>query len=156
MIAMDGAEALAQLRAGRIDALVSVAGHPLRLLRDGVKLQDGLTLVPVTAPAILDEYAATEIPARTYPWQPNAVPTVAVTALLVVHDAGGRHCATIGRFARRIVEGLDWLVENGHPYWKRVDLQRPVKGWEQHDCVRQYVERSTDARFGEEHIQLLR
>src|SRR5262249_18139519 len=94
MIAMDGAEALAQLRAGRIDAMVAVAGHPVRLFRDGVKSQDGLALVPITAPAILEAYAATEIPAGTYPWQPNAVPTVAVTALLVVHDAGGRHCAT--------------------------------------------------------------
>jgi TRAP transporter TAXI family solute receptor len=145
MIAMDGAEALAQLRAGRIDAIVLVAGHPVRLLRDGVKLQDGLALVPVTAPAILDAYAATEIPAGTYAWQPNAVSTVAVTALLVVHDAGRRHCASIGRFAQHVMEGLGWLMENGHPYWKRVDLQRPVKGWEQYDCVRQYADRSTTA-----------
>ena len=146
MITMDGAQALAHLRAGRIDAMVSVAGHPVRLLRDAVKLQDGLALVPVTAPAILDAYAATEIPAGTYPWQPNAVPTVAVTALLVVHDAGRRHCATIGRLAQHVVEGLGWLVENGHPYWKRVDLQRPVKGWEQYDCVRQCcADRSTGA-----------
>jgi TRAP transporter TAXI family solute receptor len=140
MIAMDGAEALAHLRAGRIDAMVSVAGHPVRLLHDGVTLQDDLALVPVTAPAILDAYAATEIPAGMYPWQPNAVPTVAVTALLVVYDAGRRHCATIGRLAHHVVEGLGWLVENGHPYWKRVDLQRPIKGWEQYDCVRQYAE----------------
>jgi uncharacterized protein len=145
MIAMDGAEALAQLRAGRIDAMVPVAGHPVRLLRDGVKSQDGLALVPITAPAILDAYAATEIPADTYPWQSNAVPTVAVTALLVVHDAGGRHCATIGRFARHVAEGLGWLVENGHPYWKLVNLQRPVKGWEQDDCVRQYADSLTSA-----------
>jgi uncharacterized protein len=142
MITMDGAQALAHLRAGRIDAMVSVAAHPVRLLRDAVKLDDGLAFVPVTAPAILDAYAATEIPAGTYPWQPNAVPTVAVTALLVAHDAGRHHCATIGRFAQIVVEGLPWLVKNGHPYWKRVDLQRSVKGWEQYDCVRQYASTS--------------
>jgi TRAP transporter TAXI family solute receptor len=141
IIAMDGAQAVAQLRAGQIDAIVSVAGSPLRLLRDAVKLQDGLALVPVTAPAILDVYAATEIPAGTYPWQPNAVSTVAVTALLVVHDADRRHCATIRRVAEHVVKGLGWLVQNGHPYWKHVDLQRPITGWEQDDCVQQYAGR---------------
>lgn len=105
-------------------------------LRDAVRVQDHLALVPVTARAILDAYVATEIPAGTYPWQPNPVPTVAVTALLVAHDAGRRHCATIGLLAQHVVAGLGWLVKNGHPYWKRVDLARPVRGWEQYDCVR--------------------
>jgi uncharacterized protein len=141
IIAMDGAQAIAQLRAGQIHALVSVAGPPVRLLRDVVKQQDGLALVPVTAPAILEAYAATEIAAGTYPWQPNAVPTVAVTALLVVRDADRRHCAVIRRVAEHVVKGLAWLVQNGHPYWKRVDLQRPIKGWEQDDCVQQYAGR---------------
>jgi len=134
MITMDEVQALAHLRAGRIDAMVSVVGHPMRLLREGVRLQDNLALLPVTAPAILDAYAATEIRAGTYPWQPNAVATVAVTALLIVHDADGRHCAMIGRLAQRVVEGLGWLLENGHPYWKRVDLERPVTGWQRYDC----------------------
>ena len=136
IVAMDGAEALAHLRAGRIDAMISVAGHPVGLLRDAVRVQDHLALVPVTARAILDTYVATEIPAGTYPWQPNPVPTVAVTALLVAHDAGRHHCATIGLLAQHVVAGLGWLVKNGHPYWKRVDLARPVRGWEQYDCVR--------------------
>jgi TRAP transporter TAXI family solute receptor len=136
MVAIDGAEALAQLRAGRIDAMVYVAAAPLRLLRDGVKPREGLALVPVTAPAILDGYAATEIPAGTYPWQPAAVPTVAVTAVLVAHDPGRRYCEAIGQFAQHVVAGLGWLVTNGHPYWQRVDIQRRINGWEQYDCVR--------------------
>jgi TRAP transporter TAXI family solute receptor len=139
MITIDGAEALAQLRAGRIDAMVYVAGRPLRLLRDAVKPADAFVLVPVTSPAILDAYAPSEIPAGTYPWQSTAVPTVAVTALLVAHDPGRRYCETIGQVARHVIAGLGWLVNNGHPYWKRVDVQRPVKGWEPYDCVRDYV-----------------
>ena len=138
MITMDAADALAQLRAGRIDAMVYVAARPVRLLRDAVKPRDGFVLVPVTAPAILDAYAASEIPAGTYPWQPTAVSTVAVTALLVAHDPGRRYCDMIGQFAQHVLVGLSWLVNNGHPYWRRVDVQRPVRGWEQYDCVRDY------------------
>ena len=139
IVATDGAEALTQLRAGRIDAMIYVAGHPVGLLRDGVTRGDGLALVPVTAPPIVDAYATTEIPAGTYLWQPAAVRTVAVKAVLVTHDPGRRHCETIGRFAQYVIAGLGWLVENGHPYWKRVDVEQPVKGSEQYDCVRDYV-----------------
>ena len=30
-------------------------------------------------------------------------------------------------------------LQNGHPKWKAVDLNYPLKGWEQYDCVRKYV-----------------
>jgi hypothetical protein len=31
------------------------------------------------------------------------------------------------------------LVKNGHPKWKSVDLDAPLKGWEQYDCVAKYT-----------------
>ena len=34
---------------------------------------------------------------------------------------------------------MDWLAKNGHPKWKAVDLNFPLKGWEQYDCVRKYL-----------------
>jgi hypothetical protein len=37
---------------------------------------------------------------------------------------------------------LEWLRANGHPKWKSVDLNAPVKGWEQYDCVRKYLQPS--------------
>jgi hypothetical protein len=139
LIAMDGPEAVDSLRAGLIDAMVAVAGRPVRLLREAVKSSDRLSLVPITTPAILEAYTATEIPARTYPWQPTAVRTVAVKALLLTYDPDRRHCEIIGRFAQHVVAGLGWLAKNGHPYWKRVDIEQPVKGWQQYDCVSQYA-----------------
>jgi hypothetical protein len=36
---------------------------------------------------------------------------------------------------------MDWLVKNGHPKWKAVDLDFPLKGWEQYDCVARYVKK---------------
>ena len=34
---------------------------------------------------------------------------------------------------------MEWLIKNGHPKWKAVDLDYPLKGWEQYDCVPQYL-----------------
>jgi hypothetical protein len=36
---------------------------------------------------------------------------------------------------------MDWLRENGHPKWNFVDLEFPLKGWEQYDCVKKYLAR---------------
>jgi uncharacterized protein len=34
---------------------------------------------------------------------------------------------------------MDWLITNGHPKWKSVDLEYPLRGWEQYDCVRRHL-----------------
>jgi TRAP transporter TAXI family solute receptor len=143
MVATDGGDALAELRAGRIDAMVSVVGQPVARFRD-ITPEDDLALLPITTPAIVDAYEAVEIPAGTYGWQPAPVRTVAVKAVLVTRATDRSDCETIGRVAQHIATGMDWLVKNGHPQWKRVDLERPVKGWQQYDCVRKSVGRPAD------------
>jgi len=40
---------------------------------------------------------------------------------------------------------LDWLKKNGHQKWKAVDLDFPLKGWEQYDCVRKYLKATARA-----------
>jgi TRAP transporter TAXI family solute receptor len=144
MVATDGGEALAQLKAGRIDAIVSVIGRPVARFRD-IKPEDNLVLLPITTQAILDRYDAAEIPGETYGWQSAPLSTVAVKAVLVTYEVNRRDCEMIGRVAQQIASGMDWLVKNGHPQWKRVDLERAVKGWEQYDCVRKYAGQPADA-----------
>jgi TRAP transporter TAXI family solute receptor len=139
MVPIDAAEAVTQLKAGRIDAMVYVAGQPVGLLQQQVKADDGLALIPISNKSILEAYAAAEIPADAYEWQTTAVSTVAVKAVLVAVDARGRECESVGRFAQQVTAGLDWLTKHGHPKWKRVDLEAPLKGWEQYDCVRKYA-----------------
>src|SRR5205823_14465005 len=75
--------ALAELRAGRIDARFFVAGYPVRLLAEGVAAADNLVLVPITNKDIAEFYPSVTIPANTYAWQPEPVQTVAVKAVLV-------------------------------------------------------------------------
>jgi hypothetical protein len=36
---------------------------------------------------------------------------------------------------------MDWLMKNGHPRWKQVELDRPLVGWEQYDCVQKHLAR---------------
>ncbi|MFZ1954929.1 MAG: TRAP transporter substrate-binding protein, partial [Desulfobacterales bacterium] len=68
-----------------------------------------------------------------------AVETVAVKAVLISYDFKRFHCENVGRMAKLIYENRDWLIQNGHPKWKSVDLNYPLKGWEQYGCVKKYL-----------------
>ena len=145
MVNIDTDEALAQLKAGRIDAMFYVAGAPVKLLAEGVSDADDLKLVPVTNKSVLEFYPNVEIPANTYRWAPKPLPTVAVKSVLVSFDFRRLDCDNVGRFAQILASNTGWLIENGHPKWKSVNLEYPLKGWEQYDCVRKYVARTTVA-----------
>jgi TRAP transporter TAXI family solute receptor len=145
MLPVDAPEALGQLKAGRIDALVYVASQPVALFQRQVRPEDGLALIPIVSKSILDVYAAAEIPAEAYGWHATPVSTVAVKAVLVSSDTHAQDCELIGRFARQIAGGFEWLTQHGHPKWKRVDLSAPLRGWEQYDCVRKYVGKPAEA-----------
>ena len=133
-------EALAQLKAGKIDAMFYVAGAPVKLFTEDVTAADGLSLVPITSKSILDFYPAVEIPANTYSWQTQPVSTVAVKAVLMSYDFRGNNCQNVGKLGKIVHENIGWLRANGHPKWKSVDLNAPVKGWEQYDCVRTAIQ----------------
>src|SRR4029077_723414 len=141
MVPIDTDEALAELKAGRIDAMFSVAGSPVKLLSEKVTAEDGLALIPITNKSILEFYPAAEIPAGTYAWQQTPVQTAAVKAVLVSFDFRQRDCDLIGRFAQALSTNTEWLLKNGHPKWKAVDLDFPLKGWDQYDCVAKHVRR---------------
>ena len=139
MVPIDTGEALAELKAGRIDAMFYVAGYPVKLLKDDVAEKDGLELIPITNKSITEFYPSADIPANVYEWQRTAVSTVAVKAVLVSFDFRRKDCDNVGRFAQTMSRQMSWLVQNGHPKWKVVDLNYPLKGWEQYDCVRKYL-----------------
>jgi len=139
MVLIDTGEALAELKAGRIDAMFYVAGYPVKLLKDDVSEKDGLELIPISNKSITEFYPRADIPANVYEWQRSAVNTVAVKAVLVSFDFRRKDCDNVGRFAQTMSRQMNWLLQNGHPKWKVVDLNYPLKGWEQYDCVRKYL-----------------
>ncbi|HET7378898.1 MAG TPA: TAXI family TRAP transporter solute-binding subunit [Gaiellales bacterium] len=139
MVPIDTEEALAALKAGRIDAMFYVAGFPVRLLKDDVAESDQLALIPISSKSIVEFYPRAEIPGGTYAWQPTTVSTVAAKAVLVSFDFRRKDCDNVGRLAQMVASHVDWLQKNGHPKWKAVDLNYPLRGWEQYDCVRKYL-----------------
>lgn len=137
-LAVGTVDALSMLKAGSIDAMFYVAGFPVALFSEQVTVGDGLHIVPIGNKSITEFYPVAQIPAGTYPWQSQAVSTVAVKAVLVSFDFRRITCDQVGKFANIVYDNLDWLKQNGHPKWKSVDLDYPLKGWEQYDCVKKY------------------
>ena len=136
MIAIGTDDALAQLKVGEIDAMFYVAGYPVKLFREDVTEEDGLALIPILNERIVEFYPRAEIPANTYQWQPETIKTAAVKAVLVSYNFRRANCGYVGRFAKILKENIDWLRMNGHQKWKSVDLNYPLRGWEQYDCVK--------------------
>ena len=148
MVPIDTQEALTELKAGRIDAMFYVAGYPVKLLKEDVTEKDQLAVIPILNKSIVEFYPNAEIPAGTYAWQPTAVSTVAAKAVLVSFDFRRKDCDTVGKFAQVMASRQDWLQKNGHPKWKAVDLNYPLRGWEQYDCVRKYLGRGEASTTG--------
>jgi TRAP transporter TAXI family solute receptor len=136
MVTVGTTDALEQLKAGTVDAMFYVAGYPVKLFSEQISDADNLHVVPIENQAIVDFYPEGEIPAATYSWQPEPVNTVAVKAVLVSYDFRNANCRNVGRFATLLHDNLEWLKENGHQKWHSVDLEYPLKGWEQYDCVK--------------------
>ena len=130
-------QALALLKEGKIDAMFYVAGQPVKLFNESITSEDNLKVIPITNQKAVEFYPKTEIPSGVYPWQNEAVDTIAVKAVLISYNFRNYYCEQVGRMAQIISENMDWLVKNGHPKWKSVDLDYPLKGWEQYDCVQQ-------------------
>ena len=126
MVPIDTDEALAALKAGRIDAMFFVAGLPVRLLAEGVTAADGLALVPITNKDIAEFYPRATIAGNAYGWQPSPVETVAVKAVLVSFDFRKNDCENVGKFAQIVSNNIEWLTKNGHPKWKALTEPRVV------------------------------
>jgi uncharacterized protein len=148
MVYIDTGEALSELKAGRIDAMFYVAGSPVRLFTENVGEADGLALIPISNKNVTEFYPTVEIPAKTYGWQAKAVPTVAVKAVLISFDFRRGDCDNIGKFAQIVSANMSWLVKNGHLKWKSVNLDAPLKGWEQYDCVKKYLDKRPPSAGG--------
>ena len=139
MVPIDTTEALNELKAGRIDAMFYVAGYPVKLFTEQVKPSDGLALVPILNKTVLEFYEKVDVPADTYAWQTTAVTTAAIKAVLISFDFRRGDCESVGRLAKLVAGNMEWLVTNGHPKWKSVDLDYSLRGWEQYDCVRKQL-----------------
>ena len=139
MVAIGTEQALAQLKAGKIDAMFYVAGYPVKLFKENVTIQDGLSVIPILDKSVTEFYPSAKIPPNTYAFQMEEVSTIAVKAVLISFDFRTTHCDNVGKFAKMISDNFEWLRKNGHPKWNQVDLNFALKGWEQYDCVQKLL-----------------
>lgn len=144
MVTIGAGDALAQLKAGTVDAMFYVAGYPVKLFSEQISDTENLQLIPIQNQAIVDFYPESKIPGSTYSWQTDTVDSVAVKSALVSYNFRNTHCRNVGRFGVLLKDNLQWLKENGHPKWNSVDLDYPLKGWEQYDCVRNKLQKTSE------------
>ncbi|BCL61550.1 C4-dicarboxylate ABC transporter substrate-binding protein [Desulfomarina profundi] len=136
-------DALQALKEGTVDAMFYVAGYPVKLLSSEITAEDNLSLLSILDKEIINFYPQTTIPAETYSWQQEDVPTVAVKAVLISFNFRYANCQNVGRAGQLIYENMDWLKQHGHPKWLAVDLNYPLKGWQQYDCVKKRLVHSS-------------
>lgn len=153
-----------QLILGKIDAVFYVAGKPVELFeplaamaadnsqpetQKAVSQLHFLSIDPITAPAVFNEYEKSSIGPRDYPWLSTDVPVAAVRAVLVSFDFSSRHneyfkqrCEQLRKLGKAVRDNLVELQKgkdhpnNFHSKWKEVtfDSNIVVPGWNFDRC----------------------
>ncbi|MEZ5791995.1 MAG: TAXI family TRAP transporter solute-binding subunit [Nitratireductor sp.] len=137
-LAISSADALPKLMSGEIDALFYVAGAPAALFSD-VRIDGSqLHLLDLSEPQLRAAYLASEIPSGTYPFQPEAVSTIAVKAVLMTFDFTpeksdyhAESCKATADLSHLLLENLERLRATGHARNAgRMSTSRPLPpGW---------------------------
>lgn len=161
LLYLSPAQAVTAVLTGEADAMIYVAGKPVKLFSNLEKLQskpeyEGLTenvhFVSLDDPKMLEEYEAGKIDSTDYPWFGESIPTIAVKALMISFDFSSRRngyyvqrCRQLSVLGRTIRENIDGLKQTGHPKWQEVDLDREDIGiWELDACSRSVEKKDVD------------
>jgi TRAP transporter TAXI family solute receptor len=134
---------------GDIDAVIFVAGKPVRLFKnlEDLSLPENkqyapmmaeLHFVPLDNPKMLEEYKPASITHADYSFVKDDVKTIAVQAVLISYDFSSgnkKRCELLGALAKNIRDNLPELKEKGHPKWKEVNLDADTGIWKKDACA---------------------
>jgi uncharacterized protein len=145
---------------GEADAMVYVAGKPVKLFTTFRELQNNpqyaplvqaVHFVPLTHERMLQEYVASTIAPDDYEWLSETTPTVAVKAVLISFDFSRRinpyyrqRCEELGKLGGVIRDNFAELQRTGHPKWQEVELDQEIGIWKRDTCSHT-VQRPTPA-----------
>jgi len=151
-------EAVTGVLMGEVDAMIYVAGKPVKLFSNLDKLKsdpsyarmlENVHFVPMSDTKMLQEYVSSEIVAGDYGWFDKTIPTIAVKAVLISYDFSNSsdsyrlmRCRQLGQLGQVIRENIGDLKQNGHPKWKEVNLEENVGLWKADSCSRSRSETS--------------
>lgn len=150
-LTIDATASLAALLAGQIDAFFYVAGAPTKLFQSEDIDSSRFHLLPLKDSTLQAVYVPSQLPAGTYPFQPDAVDLVAVKAVMMTFDYTPRRnayhresCKAVSDLVNIVLTNFDQLQETGHPKWKNVQLNDIPPGWDISDCVNQGLDANYD------------
>lgn len=139
------------LLAGDLDAFMYVAGLPTSVFSSPELDTGEWHMVPIDDPTLEAVYQPSTIPAATYPFEDDAVRTVAARSVLVTYEYDPsrsayhrRSCEAVSDIAHLVSTSLEELRETGHPAWQTVDLDAVPAGWEVSACAAEGLEPDYD------------
>src|SRR5690606_26598344 len=85
-VLLNAGPGLEALLADEVDALFSVAGAPPPIFDSPEIDPERFHLLPIANPTLQQVYVPAEVPAGTYPFQPDPVELIAVKAVLMTYE----------------------------------------------------------------------
>jgi TRAP transporter TAXI family solute receptor len=146
------ADAVKELAAGDIDAIIHVGGAPIPLL-SGVQSAD-LHFIPVElTPDLAQTYLPSGLTHDEYPNLVSAdqkqVPTVAIGDVFAVYnwDPNTERGKNVARLVAVFFERFDELMAPGHhPKWKNVEPSAEVPGWRRFAAAQAWLDERKKVR----------
>ncbi len=148
---LNDADAIQKLKAGDIDATITVTGKPAPVL---AALNDttGLKLLPVPyAKSLEDAYYPGTLTHEDYPQLipvGGRVDTVSVCAVLVSFNwpSDSVRYAKIAKFVDRFFSNFDaFLAAPRHPKWREVNFAATLEGWKRSPLSQAWIDRAKAA-----------
>lgn len=139
----------ADLKAGKLDALIRCAGKPLSFVKD-IPANSGLHLIPIPfSEKLADYYTLSELTSEHYPnlIQPGqTVDTIGVPTVLAVYNwpKNTYRYKRVERFVERMFQNWDKFHNPAfHPSWNDVNLAATVPGWNRFDVAERMLRQAS-------------
>jgi TRAP transporter TAXI family solute receptor len=144
------AQGVVSVLKGEIDAVLFVAGKPVRLFKnlEDLTLPENQKFAPMLAnthflaldnPKMLEEYKPASITHADYNFVTDAVRTIAVQAVMISYDFSDtgtrKRCNALASLTKMLRAGLPALKEKGHPKWKEINLDADTGIWKKDVCA---------------------
>lgn len=143
------AQSVVAVLKGELDAVIVVAGKPVRLFKNledlslpenkqFAPMMEQLHMLPLDNPKMLEEYKPALITKGDYSFIAQDVKTIAVQAVFVSYDFSSgnkKRCETLGALATALRDNLSTLKEKGHSKWKEVNLNADSGLWKKDICA---------------------